>query len=121
MPADRQVDEEAAVRVRFLHIEAAAAAAERRGRRIARSLIAVTYPSAAMAGSVRLSSSLLRPSLLSAQAGEAHRTTQFPGLRVLPARGVDALLDGRLGPAHRPGAGEQSLALEAIKLRFKRR
>jgi len=30
-------------------------------------------------------SRLLRPALLSAQAGEAHRTAQFPGLCVLPA------------------------------------
>ena len=64
---------------------------------------------------------LLRPALLAAQAGEAHGAAQFPGLRVLPARDVDALLDGRLGLAHRPGAGEQGLALEPIELRFKRR
>ena len=31
------------------------------------------------------------------------------------------LLDGRLGLAHRPGAGEQGLALEPIELGFKRR
>src|SRR6516225_1389374 len=66
-------------------------------------------------------SRLLRPALLPAQAGETHRAAQFPGLRVLPARDIDALLDGRLGLAHRPGAGEQGLAPEAIKLRFKRR
>src|SRR6267378_4835906 len=29
---------------------------------------------------------LLRPALLLAQAGEAHRAAQFPGLGVLPAR-----------------------------------
>src|SRR6516164_5449359 len=64
---------------------------------------------------------LLPPALLSPQAGEAHSTAQFPGLRVLPACDVDTLLDGRLGLARCPGAGEQCLALEAIKLRFKRR
>src|SRR5207248_4695765 len=64
---------------------------------------------------------LLRPALLSAQAGEARCGAQFPGLRVLPARDVDALLDGGLGLAGRPGAGEQGLAPEPIKLRFKRR
>jgi hypothetical protein len=63
----------------------------------------------------------LRPALLAAQAGEAHRGAQFPGLCVLPARDGDAPLDGGLGLAHRPGAGEQGLALEPIKLGFKRR
>jgi hypothetical protein len=53
---------------------------------------------------------LLRPALLPAQAGEARCGAQFPGLRVLPARAVDGLLDGRLGLAHRPGAGERGLA-----------
>jgi len=66
-------------------------------------------------------SRLLRPALLSPQAGEAHGTTQFPGLCVLPARHVDALLHGRLGLAHRPGAGEQGLTLEAMELGFERR
>jgi hypothetical protein len=46
---------------------------------------------------------------------------QFPGLRVLPAGDGDGLLDSRLGLAHRPGAGEQGLAPEPIKLGFKRR
>ena len=64
---------------------------------------------------------LLRPALLSAQAGEARGGAQFPGLRVLPARDVDGLLYGRLGLAHRPGAGEQGLAPEPMELRFKRR
>ena len=64
---------------------------------------------------------LLRPALLPAQAGEAHRSAQFTGLCVLPSRDVDALLNGRLGLAHRPGAGEQGLAPEPIKLGFKRR
>ena len=57
---------------------------------------------------------LLRPGLLSAQAGEAHRAAQFPGLCVLPACDVDAFLDGRFGLAHRPGAGERRLAPEPI-------
>jgi hypothetical protein len=61
-----------------------------------------------------------QPALLSAQAGEARCAAQFPGLRVLAACDVDALLDGRLGLAHCPGAGEQGLAAEPIKLRFKR-
>ena len=61
------------------------------------------------------------PALLSAQAGEAHCGAQFPGLRVLPARDVDGLLDGRLGLAHRAGAGEQGLAPEPMELGFKRR
>jgi hypothetical protein len=39
----------------------------------------------------------------------------------LPACDADALLDGRLGLAHRPGAGEQGLAPELMELRFKRR
>jgi hypothetical protein len=64
---------------------------------------------------------LLRPALLPTQAGEAHRAAQFPGLRVLPARDVDALLQGRLGLAHRLGASEQGLAPEPIELGFKRR
>ena len=64
---------------------------------------------------------LLRPALLAAQAGKAHRTAQFPGFRVLPACDVDALLDGRLGLAHRPGAGEQGLAPEPMELGFERR
>src|SRR5208283_3806414 len=64
---------------------------------------------------------LLRPALLAAQAGEAHPGAQFPGLRVLSARDVDAFLDGRLGIAHRAGAGEQGLTPEPIKLGFKRR
>jgi hypothetical protein len=34
---------------------------------------------------------------------------------------VDAFLDGRFGLAHRPGAGEQGVALELMELRFKRR
>src|SRR6266404_4341128 len=55
---------------------------------------------------------LLRPALLAAQAGEARCGAQFPGLRVLPARDGDALLQGRLGLAHRPGASEQGLAPE---------
>jgi hypothetical protein len=59
--------------------------------------------------------------LLSAQAGEAHRAAQFPGLRVLPARDVDGFLDGRLGLVQRSGAGEQGLALEPIELGFERR
>jgi hypothetical protein len=64
---------------------------------------------------------LLRPALLSAQAGEARGGAQFPGLGVLPARDVDALLDGRLGLVRRAGAGEQGLAPEPMELRFKRR
>jgi hypothetical protein len=67
------------------------------------------------------SSCLLRPALLAAQAGEAHSTAQFPGLRVLPARDGDGFLDGGLGLARRPGAGEQRLAPEPIEFRFKRR
>ena len=59
---------------------------------------------------------LLRPALLLAQAGEAHRTTQFPALCVLPSRDVDACLDGRPGLAHRPGAGEQGLSPEPMEL-----
>jgi len=62
---------------------------------------------------------LLRPPLLSAQAGEAHRAAEFPGLRVLPACDGDALLHGRLGLAQR--AGEQGLASEPPELRFERR
>jgi hypothetical protein len=50
----------------------------------------------------------LLPALLAAQAGEAHRAAQSPGLCVLLARAVDAFLDGRLGLAHRPGAGEKA-------------
>jgi len=61
------------------------------------------------------------PALLSTQTGEAHRAAQFPGLCVLAACDVDALLDGRLGIAHRPGAGEECLAPEPIELGFKRR
>src|SRR5208283_2071199 len=64
---------------------------------------------------------LLPPVLLSAQAGEAHSTAQFPGLRVLSSCDVDGLLHGGLGLAYRPGAGEQGLAPEPIELRFERR
>ena len=64
---------------------------------------------------------LFAPALLLAQAGEARCGAQFPGLRVLPARDGDGLLQGRLGLAHRAGADEQGLAPEPIKLRFKRR
>ena len=60
-------------------------------------------------------SRLLRPALLSAQAGEAHRTAQFPGLCVLPACDGDALLDGCLGLAHGPGAGTVSEAEAAMQ------
>jgi hypothetical protein len=42
---------------------------------------------------------LLRPAPLSPQAGEADRTAQFPGLRVLPTRDVDAFLSGHRRPA----------------------
>ena len=58
---------------------------------------------------------------MSAQADEARRGAQFPGLCVLPTGDVDGFLDGRLGLAHRPGAGEQGLAPEPPELRFKRR
>jgi hypothetical protein len=64
---------------------------------------------------------LLRRALLSPQAGEAHSTAQFPGLRVLSARDVDGLLHGGLGLAHRPSAGEQCLAPEPPELGFKLR
>jgi hypothetical protein len=64
---------------------------------------------------------LLLPALLAAQAGEARGAAQFPRLRALPARDLDAFLDGGLGLAHCPGAGEQGLAPEPIKFRFKRR
>src|ERR1700730_17603287 len=37
---------------------------------------------------------LLRPALLPAQAGEAHRGAQFPGLRVLPAGAAAGLSGG---------------------------
>ena len=66
-------------------------------------------------------SRLLRPALLPAQAREAHDTAQFPGLRVLPACDVDALLHRGLGLAHRLGTGEQGLALEPVELGFERR
>jgi hypothetical protein len=45
---------------------------------------------------------LLLPALQLAQAGEAHRAAQFPELRILPARDVDAFLHGRLGLAPEP-------------------
>jgi hypothetical protein len=37
---------------------------------------------------------LFAPALLAAQAGEARRAEQFPGLRVLPSRHADAFLEG---------------------------
>ena len=61
---------------------------------------------------------LFAPALVSAQAGEARRGAQFPGLRVLSSCDVHALLDGGLGLARRAGAGEQCLAPEPIELRF---
>jgi hypothetical protein len=42
-------------------------------------------------------------------------------VRVPSSRDVDAFLDGRLGLAHCPGAGEQCLAPEPIELGFKQR
>ena len=45
---------------------------------------------------------------------EAGGRAQFPGLCVLLAGDVDALLHGRFGLAHHPGAGEQSLSPEPI-------
>jgi hypothetical protein len=54
---------------------------------------------------------LLLPALVAAQAGEAHGTAQFPGLRVLPARDGDTFLDGRLGLAHRPASASAGRCL----------
>jgi hypothetical protein len=51
------------------------------------------------------------------QTGTPIRWLRF--VRVLSSRDVDAVLDGRLGLAHRPGAGEQCLAPEPIELGFK--
>ena len=56
----------------------------------------------------------ITPALAAAIAAEAHGTAQFPGLGVLPACDFDAFLDGRLGLAHRTGAGEQCLATSAV-------
>ena len=53
------------------------------------------------------------------QTGTPIRRLRF--VRVLSSRDVDAVLDGRLGLARRPGAGKQSLAPQPIKLGFKRR
>ena len=60
------------------------------------------------------------PAPPAAQAGEACRAAQFPGLCVLPARYVHGLLHGRLGVARRPST-EQGLAPEPMELGFKRR
>jgi hypothetical protein len=54
---------------------------------------------------------LLRPTLLAAQAGEAHRGAQFPGLCVLPARDGDGLLQSCLSVACRPGAASKASPL----------
>jgi hypothetical protein len=54
---------------------------------------------------------LFAPALLPAQAGEAHSTAQFPGLRVLLARDIDAFLDGGLGRAHRPAPASNASPL----------
>jgi DNA-binding transcriptional LysR family regulator len=58
----------------------------------------------------------IAPPLLLAQAGEARRGAQFPGLSVFSGD-VDAFLDGRLGLTRRAGAGEQGFAPVAIFLR----
>ena len=55
------------------------------------------------------------------ELGQARGRAQFPRQRVLAACDLDALLHGRLGRAHRPGASKQGLAPEPIELGFKRR
>src|SRR5437868_2027570 len=53
----------------------------------------------------RRAAALLRPALLPAQAGEAHRAAQFPGLRVLPARRRGAERAGVRWGGGRAGGG----------------
>jgi hypothetical protein len=56
----------------------------------------------------------LAAALLLADTGEARSTAQFPGLRVLSACDVDALLQGKLGLTET--AGEQWLSPEPMEL-----